>query len=88
MAREGARASRVVALAEAGAQVVEERVAREERRVADALGIPEDVTQTVLLPVAWTRGAVLRRAARKGAAEVAYWNGWGRAREVRGARSR
>lgn len=57
-------------------------LASEERRVADALGIPEDVTQTVLLPVAWTRGAVLCRASRKGADEVAYWNGWGRTRET------
>ena len=54
----------------------------EERRVAEALGIPEDVTQTVLLPVAWTKGAKLRRAARKGADEVAYWNGWGRTRDA------
>ena len=54
----------------------------EERRVAESLGIPEDVTQTVLLPVAWTRGAVLRRAARKGADEVAYWNAWGRTRDA------
>ena len=52
----------------------------EERRVARALGIPDDVTQTILLPVAWTKGAVLRPAERRGAAEVAYWNGWGRAR--------
>jgi nitroreductase len=53
----------------------------EERRVAEALGIPEDVTQTILLPVAWTRGAVLRRAERKGADQVTYWNGWARRRD-------
>jgi nitroreductase len=52
----------------------------EERRVAEALGIPGDVTQTILLPVAWTRGAVLRRADRKGAELVTYWNGWARPR--------
>ncbi|HPG28396.1 MAG: nitroreductase family protein [Spirochaetaceae bacterium] len=50
----------------------------EEAAVAEALGIPADVTQTVLLPVAYTKGAVLRPAARKGAAEVTYWNRWGR----------
>ena len=53
----------------------------EERRVAEALGIPEDVTQTILLPVAWTRDAVLRKAQRKGADQVTYWNGWARRRE-------
>ena len=49
----------------------------EEEAVARALGIPEDVTQTILLPVAWTRDAVLRPAKRKGAAEVTFWNAWG-----------
>jgi nitroreductase len=53
----------------------------EERRVAEALGIPEDVTQTILLPVAWTRDAVLRKAQRKSADQVTYWNGWARQRE-------
>lgn len=48
----------------------------EEERVAEALGIPSDVTQTILLPVAWTKGAVLRPADRKGAAEVTHWNRW------------
>ncbi len=52
----------------------------EEPRVADALGIPEDVTQTILLPVAYTKGAVLRPADRKGPGEVTYWNRWGEAR--------
>ena len=54
-------------------------------QVARALDIPDDVTQTILLPVAYTRGAVLRPAVRKAAAEVTYWNRWGRpAREQRG----
>lgn len=52
----------------------------EEERVAEALGIPPDVTQTILLPVAWTKGAVLRPADRKGAAEVTHWNRWDGAR--------
>ncbi|MDJ0847481.1 MAG: nitroreductase family protein [Myxococcota bacterium] len=50
-----------------------------EEEVAQALGIPEDVTQTVLLPVGYTRGAVLRPAARRPAREVTYWNRWGSA---------
>ena len=44
---------------------------------ADMLGIPERVTQTVLLPVGYTLGAVLKPAVRKPAAEVSYWNTWG-----------
>lgn len=49
--------------------------------VARVLGVPDDVTQTVLLPVAWTRDAVLRPAQRKPAAEVTFWNAWGRSRD-------
>jgi len=49
----------------------------EQERVAESLGIPEGVTQTVLLPVAYTRGATLRPAVRRPAAEVTYWNRWG-----------
>ena len=55
-------------------------LARESAAVAETLGIPHDVTQTVLLPVAYTKEARLVPAARKPASEVTYWNGWGRAR--------
>lgn len=55
-------------------------LARESAAVAVALGVPEDVTQTVLLPVAWTRDATLRPAERKPAREVTYWNAWGQTR--------
>ncbi len=48
-----------------------------EREAASALGIPDGVTQTVLLPVGYVDGAVLKPAARKPAAEVTYWNRWG-----------
>lgn len=51
-------------------------LADEEEAVARVLGIPEDVGQTVLLPVAWTKEAVLRPAKRKGPKEVTYWNAW------------
>jgi nitroreductase len=51
-----------------------------ERDAAELLGIPEDVTQTVLLPVGYMRGAVLAPAPRKRAAEVVYWNEWGNSR--------
>jgi nitroreductase len=53
----------------------------EEERVAESLGIPDGVTQTVLLPVAYTLGARLRPAARKPAADVTFWNRWGDRRE-------
>lgn len=52
----------------------------EEERVAAALGIPDNVTQTILLPVAYTKGAVLRPAKRKAAREVTFWNRWGEQR--------
>ncbi len=48
---------------------------------ARVLGIPAGVTQTVLLPVAWLAGAVLRPAVRKPAREVTYWNAWGALRD-------
>ncbi len=53
----------------------------EEERVAEALGIPPDVTQTILLPVAYTLGAVLKPAKRKPVSEVTYWNRWMGGRE-------
>lgn len=53
----------------------------EERRVARLLGIPDDVSQTILLPVAYTKDAVLKPAKRKSAGEVTYWNRWDEARE-------
>jgi len=46
-------------------------------RAAHVLGIPEGVTQTVLLPVAYTKGAKLRPAQRLGARDVTFWNAWG-----------
>jgi nitroreductase len=55
-------------------------VARE-REAARVLGIPEDVTSTVLLPAGYLRDAVLRPAERRGPREVTYWNAWGRGRE-------
>ena len=52
-----------------------------EDEAARVLGIPEGVTQTVLLPVAYTRDAVLRPADRLGPAEVTFWNRWGATRD-------
>jgi len=44
--------------------------------VAQALGIPDTVTQAALLPVAYTKGTDFRPAARRPASEITYWNGW------------
>ncbi len=48
-----------------------------EEEAAAALGIPEGVTQTVLIPVGYMAGAKLRPAKRRPAREVTYWNRWG-----------
>ncbi len=41
------------------------------------LGMPENTVQTVMLPVGYTKGAVLKRADRMPAQEVTYFNQWG-----------
>lgn len=51
-----------------------------EAETAEILGIPEDVTQTILLPVGYMKGAVLRPAERKSPREVTYWDTWGKTR--------
>jgi nitroreductase len=51
-----------------------------EREAARELGIPEGVTQTVLLPVGYMQKAVLRPAARRDVREITYWNRWGAGR--------
>ena len=48
-----------------------------EEEAAQLLGIPPGVTQTVLLPVGYTRDAVLRPAERLAPEQVTYWNEWG-----------
>lgn len=51
-----------------------------EQEAAKALGIPEGVSQTVLLPVGYMKDAKLKPAERKPAGEVTYWNRWGQRR--------
>ena len=53
---------------------------REAEAAARILGIPENVTQTVLLPVAYMKGARLAPAKRRPAREVTFWNRWERRR--------
>ena len=47
-----------------------------EREAAEVLGIPDTVTQTVLLPVAYFTGDDFKPARRKPASEVTYFNAW------------
>ncbi len=54
-----------------------------EAETARVLGIPEGVTQTVLLPVAYMQGAKLKRAVRRPARDVTFWNAWGERRPAR-----
>jgi nitroreductase len=48
-----------------------------EREAAELLGIPDDVTQVGLLPVAYTVGTDFRAASRQPAEDVTYWDTWG-----------
>jgi nitroreductase len=51
-----------------------------EREVAALLGIPDDITQVALLPVAHTVGTDFRPASRPPVEEITYWDSWGRTR--------
>ncbi len=46
-------------------------------QIAKILNVPEGVTQTVMLPAAYTLGARLKPADRKPAEEVTFWDKWG-----------
>lgn len=47
-----------------------------EREVAELLGIPEEVMQVALLPVAYTKGTDFKRAERPPVDTITHWNGW------------
>jgi nitroreductase len=51
-------------------------------RVAEVLGLPDDVTQVALLPVAYTIGTEFKQAPRPPVEEVTHWNRWGTAQPV------
>jgi len=51
-----------------------------EREAAELLGIPEDVSQVALIPVAYTTGGDFRPAARPPVEGVTYWDHWGATR--------
>lgn len=50
---------------------------REEKKVAEVLGIPDHFTQTVLLPVAYFTGETFRPAKRVPVRKLTYLNSWG-----------
>jgi nitroreductase len=47
-----------------------------EKEMGELLGIPENVMQVALLPVAYTRGLEFAPAARPPVEEIVRWNGW------------
>jgi nitroreductase len=47
-----------------------------ERGIAKLLGVPDGVTQTALLPVAYYKGKDFRRAHRLDATKLTSWNSW------------
>jgi uncharacterized protein (TIGR02118 family) len=44
--------------------------------IAELLGLPDDVTQAALLPVAYTTGGRFKPARRPSVDEVVHWNSW------------
>ena len=50
---------------------------RHEDEVAELLGIPADVTQAALFPMAYFTGEDFRPAPRVPLEQVVHWNGWG-----------
>ena len=49
----------------------------QEKAVAEALGIPDDIIQIALLPVAYTVGTDFKPAQRPPVEQITYWNEWG-----------
>jgi len=47
-----------------------------EKEAAQLLGIPDNVMQVALLPVAYTKGTDFARAARPPVAKITHWNAW------------
>jgi len=53
-----------------------------EKEIAGLLGIPDTMTQTALLPVAYFTSDDFRPASRVPSRERTYWNLWGKVRDV------
>ena len=52
-------------------------LAARQAEVAAVVDLPKDALLTVMLPIAYTKGANLRPAKRLDAREVTYWDRWG-----------
>jgi nitroreductase len=50
---------------------------QDEAKVKEILGIPDTMTEVVVLPVAWTKGTDFRRAPRRPARAIAYFDRFG-----------
>ncbi len=48
-----------------------------EKEAAELLGIPGDVTQAALIPVAYTKGTDFKPAERPPVSEITFWDRWG-----------
>jgi nitroreductase len=48
-----------------------------EQEAAELLGIPQDVTQVALIPVAYTTGGDFKPAKRPPVEQITYWDTWG-----------
>ena len=55
---------------------------RYEKEIAELLGIPDDVTQAALLPVAYFTGEDFRPARRTPARDLTSWDSWGERKET------
>jgi hypothetical protein len=47
-----------------------------EKEAAEVLGIPDDILQVALLPVAYTKGTDFKRAERPPIDGIIHWNEW------------
>ncbi len=47
-----------------------------EAEVAEILGLPDNMMQVAMLPVAYTKGTDFKRAERPGPETITHWNGW------------
>jgi nitroreductase len=52
----------------------------QEKEAAALLGIPDDITQVALLPVAYTTGGDFKPTARPPVEDITYWDAWGSTR--------
>lgn len=53
---------------------------QKEQEAAEVLGIPDDISQVALLPVAYTIGGDFKPAPRRPVEEITFWETWGQTR--------